>query len=162
MGRKVRTQGRKRLEGGGAGRQGLHRWEWGSGAGSLRGVTRTGDVAQGAPGKPHSVTVELSISTDAHISLPGAASRPHRTARPLSPLSLPSSPLLSTSQDTGFSGVLSPSSATWMPKGGVRHSPVPSAHPLSLGGALPCSSESFPPPPPALLLLSAAFHVLPE
>ena len=97
MGRKVRTQGRKRLEGGGAGRQGLHRWEWGSGAGSLRGVTRTGDVAQGAPGKPHSVTVELSISTDAHISLPGAASRPHRTARPLSPLSLPSSPLLSTS-----------------------------------------------------------------
>ena len=140
--------------------QGLHRREWGSAAGSLRGVTRTGDPRLRALQINHIRSLwKRSISTDAYISLPGAASRPHRTARPLSPLSLPFSTL---PQDTGFSWVLSPSSATRSPKGGVHHSPVPSAHPLSLGGALPCSSESFPPPPPTLLLLSAAFHVLPK
>ena len=78
--------------------QGLHRLEWGSAAGSLRGVTRTGDPRLRALQVNHIWSLwKRSISTDAHISLPGAPSRPHRTARPLSPISLPSSPLLSTS-----------------------------------------------------------------
>ena len=94
----MRTWGPKRLEGGGAGRAGATQVGVGVCSGQpARSDSNWGPAAQGAPGKPHSVTVELSISTDAHISLPGAASRPHRTARPLSPLSLPSSPLLSTS-----------------------------------------------------------------
>ena len=131
--------------------------------GSLHRETRTGHPRPRALQINHiGPCVEKCFHRCSHFTS-RTPSRPHRTARPLSPLS-PCPPLPSSAlpQDTGLSWVLSSSSATRTPKGGVRHSPAPSAHPLSLGGALPCSSKSFPPPPPALLLLSAVFHVLPE
>ena len=144
--------------------QGLHRLEWGSQAGSLHRVTQTGDPRLRALQVNHIWSLwKRSISTDVltfHFLEHQADLKGQQGLSLPSPC--PPLPFSALPQDTGFSGVLSPSLATRTPKGGVRHSPVPSAHPLSLGGALPCSSESFPPPPPALLLLSAAFHVLPE
>ena len=137
--------------------------EWGSGAGSLHRETRTGHPRPRALQINHiGPCVEKSFHRCSHFTSRTTNQTSQDGKASLLPPPCPPLPASALPQDTGLSWVLSPSSATRTPKGGVCHSPAPSAHPLSLGGALPCSSKSFPPPPPALLLLSAVFHVLPE